>query len=220
MVWSALACVWLIRATEHCGRLCPLRRIAAENATHACAIPMLRSMAVPPVLIRAARTALLLALLLSAPALRAQDPSRVEAFGRWQPALRSCRSSEPGLMPQPCEAVLVEQRSAGVFRLRWRGPQLRPLLWRQLIFVGILPERAEPLLCRQAVCRLLRPITLTISTVSSSPFRSSGYGGSAGVHALPGVWLASGQCRLDLDGIRCEAQAMTGEVWTAEAQLR
>ena len=181
---------------------------------------MLRSMAVPWVLIRAAPMALLLAVLLSAAALRAQEPSPAEAFGRWQPALRSCRSSEPGLMHQRCEAVLVEQRSAGVFRLRWRGAQLRPLLWRQLIFVGILPERAESLVCRQAVCRLLRPITLTVSTVSSSPFSSSGYGSSPVVHGLPGVWLASGQCRLDLDGIRCQAQAMTGEVWTAEAQLR
>jgi hypothetical protein len=71
------------------------------------------------------------------------------------------------------------------------------------------------MVCRQAVCRLQRPITLAISGVSSNQLVGSG-----GVSSLPLVWSARGQCRLRADQLRCEAQALTGERWSIEAQLR
>jgi len=143
-------------------------------------------------------------------ALQAQPSGRGDAFGRWQPTVRSCRSVEPGQVEQSCQAVLVDQRGSGVFRIRWGLTALR-----QLAFVGILSDRSEPMVCRQAVCRLQRPITLAISGVSSNQLVGSG-----GVSSLPLVWSARGQCRLRADQLRCEAQALTGERWSIEAQLR
>lgn len=143
-------------------------------------------------------------------ALQAQPSGRGDGFGRWQPAVRRCRSVEPRQVELSCQAVLVDQRGSGVFRIRWG---LTP--WRQLTFVGILSGPSQPMTCRQAVCRLQWPITLAISGVSSNQFVGSGV-----ASGLPLVWSARGQCRLSADQLSCEAQALTGERWSVEAQLR
>lgn len=229
MVWCASACALLIPATERAGRGGrPGRGDGLENgamAVHALPGSVLLSKALltgtalqlsiglqmSTVLWRSRglvpRTSILVALLLALPV---QAQGRGDGYGRWQPALRSCRSLEPRQQELSCQAVAVDQRGSGVFRIRWGiGP------WRQLTFVGTLSGRSEPMACRQAICRFQRPITLAISGVGSTQFAGSGV-----ATGLPMVWSARGQCQLSPERLSCEARAETGERWSAEAQLR
>jgi len=144
---------------------------------------------------------------------RQSPPPRTETFGRWQPRLQSCEHTLPGGGAGDCGAVLVDQRGAGVMRVSWpaRGASAQASV---LTFVGVLSGPSEPMACRQAICRLSRPIELTLSTVSLSQFDARGV-----ASALPSAWPVNGGCRLEVSRIRCEARALSGERWLASAGL-
>ena len=143
------------------------------------------------------------------------DPAgpRPEAFGRWQPRLQRCERNLAGTASGECDALLVDQRSAGVMRVSWPG-RGGPGQASVLTFVGTLAGGSEPMACRQAICSLRKPIELTLSSVSQSLF--DGRGVASG---LPSAWPVNGSCRLDTRHIRCEARALSGETWTASADL-
>jgi len=172
--------------------------------------------------VRATTCALMRALLvcvvppaLVGPVAAAPVQGRAEPFGRWQPQVVECQRNLEGSAAAACSAVLVDQRSAGVFRVSWPGSGSSPGLASVLTFVGILNGSSEPMVCRQAICSFAKPIEITLSTVSQTVFDSRGVASS-----LPSAWPASGSCRLEQARIRCEARALSGETWTAVAQLR
>lgn len=150
------------------------------------------------------------------PARTARPGGRIEPFGRWQPKLSSCeiRVGPEGVHADPCLAVLVDQRSSGVFRVSWFDGGSTQRLSRVLTFVGTLAPGGEPMACQQATCRLVQSFALTLSSVSQSAFDRRGVAGG-----LPNAWSATGRCLLERERIRCEAKASSGEVWTALAQL-
>lgn len=84
-----------------------------------------------------------------------------------------------------------------------------------LTFVGILSAPSEAMECRQASCSLVKPMELSLSTVSETLFDARGVASS-----LPSAWPVNGTCRLDPSLVRCEARALSGESWLAEAKLR
>ncbi len=84
-----------------------------------------------------------------------------------------------------------------------------------LTFVGTLSAPSEVMECRQASCSLVKPMELSLSTVSETLFDARGVASS-----LPSAWPVNGTCRLDPSLVRCEARALSGESWLAEAKLR
>ena len=140
---------------------------------------------------------------------------RNEVFGRWQPKPLECRRNLSGLAAAECGAVLVDQRGAGVFRVSWAARGSSPGGASVLTFVGILSAPSEAMECRQASCSLVKPMELSLSTVSETLFDARGVASS-----LPSAWPVNGTCRLDPSLVRCEARALSGESWLAEAKLR
>jgi hypothetical protein len=144
----------------------------------------------------------------------------VEAFGRWQPKISSCvrrlAATAPSLAApaEACIAVLVDERSAGVFRVSWLDGVSSQGQARVLTFVGTLAPGGESMVCQEATCRLIKPFNVLLSSVSQGGFDRRGL-----PTGLPSAWLASGQCQLERARIRCEAKARSGEIWTAQAQL-
>lgn len=156
------------------------------------------------------------ALLLLLPALPAPAWSlgqeRAEELGRWGDRPAQCLRSWAGERPGPCSAVVLDQRTAGVMRLLLLAPAPAPVAYTQLGFVGQLQPGSEPMACRQGVCRLSQPMALTLSSVSQAEFDGRGL-----ARGLPSAWPVNGQCLLRPGRIRCEARALSGEIWTAEA---
>lgn len=142
---------------------------------------------------------------------------RLEPFGRWQPKLSRCERHLPtaaAAVAEPCLAVLVDQRGAGVFRVSWLDASSSQGVAQVLTFVGTLAPGAQPMACRQARCQLVQPFALVLSSVSQSAFDRRGL-----ASALPSAWPATGQCQLERERIQCEARALSGEVWTAAARM-
>jgi hypothetical protein len=137
---------------------------------------------------------------------------RPEALGRWGDRPAHCLRSWAGGRPGPCSSVVLDQRTAGVMRLLLVAPAPAPVAYTQLSFVGQLQPGSEPMACRQGVCRLNRPMALTLSSVSQAEFDGRGL-----ARGLPSAWPVNGQCQVRPERIRCEAQALSGETWTAEA---
>lgn len=137
---------------------------------------------------------------------------RPEDLGRWGDRPVQCSRSWAGAGPGPCTALVLDQRTAGVMRLLVVAPAAAPLAFTQLGFVGQLQPGSEPMPCRQGVCRLSKPIALTLSSVSQAELDGRGL-----VRGLPSAWPVNGQCLLRPERIRCQARALSGEIWTAEA---
>lgn len=146
---------------------------------------------------------------------QAPGQGRAEPFGRWQPQVLECQRNLAGSAAASCAGVLVDQRSSGVFRVSWPGGGASPGLASVLTFVGTLSGTGEPMVCRQAICSFAKPMEISLSTVSQTVF--DGRGVASG---LPSAWPANGSCRLEQSRIRCEARALSGEIWTALARLR
>ena len=93
------------------------------------------------------------------------------------------------------------------------APAAPPLAYTQLSFVGQLQPGSEPMGCRQGVCKLSKPLTLLLSSVSQAAFDDRGL-----ARGVPSGWPVTGQCRLQPERISCEARAQSGEIWMAEAR--
>jgi hypothetical protein len=107
--------------------------------------------------------------------------------------------------------VVLDQRTEGVMRLLLLASASPPVAYNQLAFVGQLQPGSAPMVCRQGVCRLSRPIMFSLSSVSQAEFDGRGL-----ARGLPSAWPVNGECQLRPERIRCEARALSGERWTAE----
>jgi len=146
------------------------------------------------------------------PPARSLGQERSEELGRWGDRPAHCLRSWAGAPPGRCSAVVLDQRTAGVMRLLLVAPATAPVAYTQLGFVGQLQPGSEPMACRQGVCRLSKPLALTLSSVSQAEFDGRGL-----ARGLPSAWPVNGQCLVRPERIRCEARALSGELWSAEA---
>jgi len=194
MAWCASAPAWRIRAIE---------ASAADRAQNARRHRLNLEM-------RGCCVALVL-LVLQVPAVGA-GTERPEELGRWGDSPAHCLRSWTGERPGSCNAVVLDQRTAGVMRLLLVAPASAPVAYTQLGFVGQLQPGSDPMACRQGVCRLSKPMALSLSSVSQAEFDGRGL-----ARGLPSAWPVTGQCLLRPERIRCEARALSGEIWTAEA---
>lgn len=152
-------------------------------------------------------------LVLLAQVMPASAQGRPEQLGRWGERPSRCLRSWAGAKPGSCVSVMLDQRSAGVMRVVLMAPAEPPLAFNQLSFVGQLQQGSQPMSCRQGGCSLSQPIVLSLSSVSQAEFDPRGL-----ARSLPSAWPVTGQCQLRPERISCEAKALSGEFWTAEAQ--
>jgi hypothetical protein len=140
-------------------------------------------------------------------------PAWSESLGRWSERPAQCRRSWVDAQPGPCASVVLDQRTAGVMRVLLLAPAAAPVAYNQLAFVGQLPPGSEPMACRNGTCTLNQPIALALSSVSQGEFDGRGL-----ARGLPHAWPVEGQCQLRPERITCEARALSGERWQAEAR--
>ena len=181
---------------------------------------------------------LLLLVLLSAPLplglpLRAQGA--VDDFGRWEKEVRRCQlgmgpggavlpervvPSGRGLSPARvaslgCETVRLDQQLPGLLSVRFfsRGQGPGPSK-RLLMFAGILERGSPSMACRAGSCGWSSPMRLRVSALAELGLSELG-----GTTSLPTTRLVQGNCQIQPQRIRCQAQ-MEGEgSWWAQVEL-
>lgn len=181
---------------------------------------------------------LLLLVLLSAPLplglpLRAQGA--VDDFGRWEREVRRCQlgmgpggavlpervvPSGRGLSPARvaslgCETVRLDQQLPGLLSVRFfsRGQGPGPSK-RLLMFAGILERGSPSMACRAGSCGWSSPMRLRVSALAELGLSELG-----GTTSLPTTRLVQGNCQIQPQRIRCQAQ-MEGEgSWWAQVEL-
>ena len=138
----------------------------------------------------------------------------VEGFGRWQWSVRSCERNLEGGSAGRCGKVQVDQVQEDVLSVRFiaNGPQRDSS--NQLTFVGTLAKGEKALRCRDALCKPSIGVQTTVSSVSERAFDGRGL-----AEGLPKAWPADGSCRVEPTGVLCEAKALSGEHWRAEAKI-
>lgn len=181
---------------------------------------------------------LLLLVVLSAPLplglpLRAQGA--VDDFGRWEREVRRCQlgmgpggavlpervvPSGRGLSPARvaslgCETVRLDQQLPGLLSVRFfsRGQGPGPSK-RLLMFAGILERGSPSMACRAGSCGWSSPMRLRVSALAELGLSELG-----GTTSLPTTRLVQGNCQIQPQRIRCQAQ-MEGEgSWWAQVEL-
>ena len=181
---------------------------------------------------------LLLLVVLSAPLplglpLRAQGA--VDDFGRWEKEVRRCQlgmgpggavlpervvPSGRGLSPARvaslgCETVRLDQQLPGLLSVRFfsRGQGPGPSK-RLLMFAGILERGSPSMACRAGSCGWSSPMRLRVSALAELGLSELG-----GTTSLPTTRLVQGNCQIQPQRIRCQAQ-MEGEgSWWAQVEL-
>jgi hypothetical protein len=140
--------------------------------------------------------------------------SGLEGFGRWQWDVRRCERNLEGGAVARCGKVQVDQVQEDVLSVRFiaNGPQRDGT--NQLTFVGTVVKGQTALRCRDALCQPVTGVQTTVSSVSERFFDARGV-----AEGLPKAWPADGSCRVEPTGVVCEAKALTGERWRAEATI-
>lgn len=135
-----------------------------------------------------------------------------DSFGRWQWDSRNCERNLEGSEPSRCARVQVDQAIEGMLTIRFiaNGPKRDGS--NLLVFVGVLPAGQESMRCRQGKCEPVAPVRTEVSTVSESSFDGRGL-----AEGLPKAWPADGNCRVEPNEVICEAKALSGERWRAQA---
>lgn len=155
---------------------------------------------------------LLIGTLVFASACLAQPPGTpADTIGRLQRMTRSCSSNLAAAAQLPCTFVQFEQQD-GLLNVRFISPGQRGGESDQLSFAGILQPGSAPMACQQGRCQVKGGISTAIASVSERSFDSRGL-----VKSLPKAWPANGTCRIDPDQVRCEAEALGREIWSATA---
>jgi len=134
-----------------------------------------------------------------------------DTIGRLQSVARSCSSNLAAAAQAPCTSVQFEQQD-GLLNVRFISPGQRGGESDQLSFVGTLQPGSVPMACQQGRCQFQGAISTAIASVSERSFDSRGL-----VKALPKAWPANGSCRIDQRQVRCEAKALSRELWSATA---
>ncbi|MCP9850588.1 hypothetical protein [Cyanobium sp. Morenito 9A2] len=156
--------------------------------------------------------ALLLASLAPIGSALARDDSG--SFGRWQWSVGRCERNLEGLAPSSCGRVQVDQATEGMLTIRFIASGPKRDGNNVLLFVGLLPKGEAPMRCRQGSCEPVGPVRAEVSTVSEHSFDGRGV-----AEGLPKAWPAEGSCRVALAEVSCEAKALSGERWRAQAHL-
>ena len=181
---------------------------------------------------------LLLLVLLSAPLplglpLRAQGA--VDDFGRWEREVRRCQlgmgpggavlpervvPSGRGLSPARvaslgCETVRLDQQLPGLLSVRFfsRGQGPGPSK-RLLMFAGILERGSPSMACRAGSCGWSSPMRLRVSALAELGLSEQG-----GTTSLPTTRLVQGNCQIQPQRIRCQAQMEGDGSWWAQVEL-
>ncbi len=154
------------------------------------------------------------------------DPSRQEAVGRWELALRHCRlelrppATRPGTSadaaPRPlsCRALRLDQQLPGLLSLRLLGADAGAGgAAGQLVLAGVLEPGSQPLRCRQLRCRPRGAVRMLVSAVARS-----GLPLDPGTAAVLRSQLAQGRCVLEGRRLQCLVRGADGEEWRVEAQ--
>jgi hypothetical protein len=152
----------------------------------------------------------LLLLLLEAGPLQAQR--RADGFGSWQRAAQTCRRNLAGDQPAGCLSVQLSQQQEGVLSVRFIARGSKPDSANQLTFAGALVAGATPLACNGGRCTPKGPLRTVLTSVSEASFDERGL-----AQGLPSAWPAEGSCQLEASSVRCEARALSGETWAAQA---
>ncbi len=139
---------------------------------------------------------------------------RPDDFGRWQHNTRSCERNLAGSKPAPCSALRFDQNQVGLLNIRFVGPGSGEEASDLLSFVGVVREGSAGLRCQGGRCRLVGPLRTEVTSVSETGFDRRGLPTS-----LPRAWPTEGVCEVKQTEVRCEAKALSGESWTASAQL-
>jgi len=152
----------------------------------------------------------LLLLLLEAGPLLAQR--RADGFGSWQRAAQTCRRNLAGAQPAGCLSVQLSQQQEGVLSVRFIARGSKPDSANQLTFAGALVAGSKPLACQGGRCTPKGPLSTELTSISEASFDERGL-----AQGLPSAWPAEGRCQLEATGVRCEARALSGETWSAQA---
>lgn len=155
----------------------------------------------------------LVSLLIPGPGLRAGEQQPTD-FGRVQHATRSCERNLAAASPGPCSELRFEQNQQGLLNIRFVGSGSGEIATNLVTFVGVVKKGGAGLSCREGRCRLEGPLSTEITSVSELGFDQRGLPTS-----LPSAWPADGTCTVEKHDVRCEARALSGERWTATAEL-
>lgn len=136
------------------------------------------------------------------------------SFGRWQWDARKCERNLEGQEPALCGRVKVDQAAEGLLTIRFIASGPKRDGSNLLVFVGALSEGQRPLSCRMGKCVPVGPVRAEVSSVSESSFDERGL-----AEGLPKAWPADGSCRVDPSEVSCEAKALSGERWRAQASF-
>jgi hypothetical protein len=146
------------------------------------------------------------------PAHAAAEPAG--GFGRLQNTTRSCLINLADGPQRPCGSLQLDQQREGLLNIRFMAAGGGGEGRDQLTFAGVLDQGSSPLLCQRVHCRLQGPVRAEISSVSESSFDGRGV-----ATALPKAWPARGICSVEQWQVRCQARALSGEIWSATADF-
>jgi hypothetical protein len=136
-----------------------------------------------------------------------------EDFGRWELRSDHCkRSLAESLAISPCQVVQLVQRQEGLLNVNFiaRGAEKGSI--NQLTFVGELKPGSPAMRCSQARCMPQGTMQAQLSSVSETRFDGRGI-----AQGLPSAWPVNGTCLVEARQVRCQAKALSGEAWMAEA---
>ncbi|MCP9917228.1 hypothetical protein [Cyanobium sp. ATX 6F1] len=137
-----------------------------------------------------------------------------EGFGRWQWDVGKCERNLEGQEPSRCGRVQVDQAVEGLLTIRFIASGPKRDGSNLLVFVGVLPKGQQPMRCRQGKCEPVAPVRAELSSVSESSFDGRGL-----AEGLPKAWPADGSCQVGPSEVSCEAKALSGERWRAQASF-
>lgn len=135
-------------------------------------------------------------------------------FGRVQRATRTCQRNLSDASPGPCSELRFEQNREGLLNIRFVGPGSGEITSNLVTFVGVVKDGAAGLSCREGRCRLEGPLSTEVTSVSELGFDQRGL-----PSGLPSAWPADGTCKVEKHDVHCEARALSGERWSARAEL-
>ena len=138
-----------------------------------------------------------------------------QGFGRWQQEVSQCLLQLESRRIDRCQGFRLDQRNEAVLRLSVLAPASMPGLIQELTFVGELEPGSTAMRCRDGVCEIEAPMRLQLAVVRSAQFNGRGL-----VVGYPQTIPASGRCELSKTQVTCRDESSTGQLWSAQLNLR
>jgi hypothetical protein len=136
----------------------------------------------------------------------------LESMGRLELGTDSCdRNLVIIKTAGPCARVVIDQLDREYLSVSFygRGPVRGSS--NKLTFGG---TASRGMACKRTSCSISGPINLELSSASEVDFDANGV-----AKTLPSAWPVIGTCSIDRRAVRCQAKALMGETWTANASL-